>query len=241
MKLFILGGTGGTGKQIVSQALEAGHDVTVLARDRAKCGADQPRLRVIVGDLQNGAALADAMRGQDAVISAIGRGYSFKSEHLIERTVPGMIAAMKAAGVRRLLFTSALGVGPSFADSPLVPRLFFRTLLRGIYADKLIGDQLIRQQRPRLDHRAAVADDRRPADAAAIDRGSASRCRAWRKISRADVAHFLLARPATRQRSARPCWCRIETPGRGVVRCGGIDRPGSHTTGRRRRATAASC
>ena len=45
MKLFILGGTGGTGKQIVVQALEAGHEVTVLARDRAKCGPDHPRLR----------------------------------------------------------------------------------------------------------------------------------------------------------------------------------------------------
>ena len=139
--------------------------MTVFARDRAKCGPEQPRRRVIVGDLQDGAALADAMRGQDAVISAIGRGYSFKSEHLIERTVPGMIAAMRAAGVRRLLFTSALGVGQSVADSPLMARLFFRTLLRGIYADKLIGDQLIRTQRSRLDHRAAVADDRRPADA----------------------------------------------------------------------------
>jgi uncharacterized protein YbjT (DUF2867 family) len=51
MKLFILGGTGGAGKQIVAQAVAAGHEVTVLARDRAKCGPDQARLRVIVGDL----------------------------------------------------------------------------------------------------------------------------------------------------------------------------------------------
>lgn len=99
MKLLILGGTGGTGKQVVFQALEAGHDVTVLARDRAKVGPDRPQLHVIVGDLQNGVALAEAIRGQDAVISVIGRGYSFKSEHLIERTVPGIIGAMEAAGV----------------------------------------------------------------------------------------------------------------------------------------------
>ena len=117
MKLLILGATGGTGKHVVSQALADGHDLTVLARDRARVGPDQPRLRVVVGDLENGAALAEAMRGQDAVISAIGRGYSFKSEHLIERTVPGIIGAMKAAGVRRLLFTSAIGVGASFADA----------------------------------------------------------------------------------------------------------------------------
>ncbi len=195
MKLCILGGTGGTGKQIVFQALEAGHDVTVLARDRARLGADQPRLRVIVGDLQNGAALAEAMRGQDAVISAIGRGYSFKSEHLIERTVPGIIGAMKAAGVRRLLFTSAVGVGPSFADSPFMAKLFFLTLLRGIYADKLIGDQLIRQSG--LDW--TIVQPSQMTDGPLTRRyrsGERLALRGKAQISRADTAHFLLATAA---------------------------------------------
>lgn len=191
MKLLILGGTGGTGRQLVSQALEAGHDVTVLARDRAKLGPDRPRLRVIVGDLQNGAALADAMRGQDTVISAIGRGYSFKSEHLIERTVPRILAAMNAAGVRRLLFTSALGVGPSAANTPLVPRLFFRTLLRGIYADKLVGDQLIRGSA--LDW--TIVQPSQLTDGPltrAYRAGERLPMSGMPRISRADVAHFLL-------------------------------------------------
>ena len=192
MKLFVIGGTGGTGKQIVSQAVEAGHEVTVLARDRAKCGPEQPRRRVIVGELQDGAALADAMRGHDAVISAIGRGYSFKSEHLIERTVPGIVAAMKAAGVRRLLFTSALGVGPSVADAPILPRLFFRTLLRGIYADKLIGDQLIRGSG--LDW--TIVQPSQMTDGPltrAYRSGEHLALSGMPKVSRADVAHFLLS------------------------------------------------
>ena len=195
MKLCILGGTGGTGKQIVFQALEAGHDVTVLARDRARLGADQPRRRVVVGDLQNSTALAEAMRGQDAVISAIGRGYSFRSEHLIERTVPGIIAAMKAAGVRRLVFTSAVGVGQSFADSPFIAKLFFLTLLRGIYADKLIGDQLIRQSgldwtivQPSQMTDGPLTRSYRSGERLAL-RGRA-------QVSRADTAHFLLATAA---------------------------------------------
>ena len=196
MKLFILGGTGGTGKQIVVQALEAGHEVTVLARDRAKCGPEHQRMRVVVGDLHNGGTvLADAMRGHDAVISAIGRGYSFKSEHLIERTVPGIIGAMKAAGVRRLLFTSAVGVGPSFADSPFMAKIFFLTLLRGIYADKLIGDQLIRQSgldwtivQPSQMTDGPLTRSYRSGERLAL-RGRA-------QISRADTAHFLLATAA---------------------------------------------
>jgi hypothetical protein len=51
---------------------------------------------------------------------------------------------MKDEGVRRLVFTSAFGVGETLRDVPLIPRLFIRTLLRNIYRDKLAGEsQLI--------------------------------------------------------------------------------------------------
>ncbi|MEO8681053.1 MAG: NAD(P)H-binding protein [Vicinamibacterales bacterium] len=125
MKVLILGATGGTGRQLVAQARSAGHEVTAF-------------------DRHAGTALADAMAGRDAVISAIGRGKSFTSHNVIAQSVPVILSAMKAAGVRRLIFMSALGVGESFRDSPILAKLFFRTLLRGIYADKAIGDQLIR-------------------------------------------------------------------------------------------------
>jgi putative NADH-flavin reductase len=191
MKLLVLGATGGTGKQIVAQALDAGHDVTALARPGATPGPEHERLRVVVGDLQHVTALADVMRGHDTVISAIGRGYSFKSEHLIERTVPVILAAMKAAGVRRLLFTSAVGVGPSFADAPLMPRLFFRTLLRGIYADKLIGDQLIRTSG--LDWTIVQPSQMTDGPLTRTYRsGQRLAMSGMPSVSRADVAHFLL-------------------------------------------------
>lgn len=145
MRLFVVGATGGTGKQLLTQALEAGHDVTAFARDPGKIAAQHPRLRCIRGDLTDQRGLGDTLRGHDAAISAIGRGYSFRSERLIQRAVPVILAAAQAAGVRRLIFVSALGVGESVRQAPLQARLFFGTLLRGIYADKLIGDNLIRQ------------------------------------------------------------------------------------------------
>ena len=145
MKLLILGATGLTGKHVVSQALDAGHELTVLVRDRARLAAASPRLRVVDGDMQNGTALADAMRGQDAVISALGRGLSFKPEHLMQRCVPVILQTMGQARVRRLVFTSAFGIGETWRDTPFMPRLFARTLLRGIYADKALGEASIRQ------------------------------------------------------------------------------------------------
>ncbi len=191
VKLFVLGATGGTGKQIVSQALEGGHDVTLFVRDQAKVGAARPRSRAILGNTEDSAGLTDAIRGHDAVVSALGRGYSFSSEHLIERSVTVIIAAMRSAGVRRLLFMSAMGVGESVADAPVMARLFFSTLLRGIYADKLAGDRLIAGSdldwtivRPSKLTDGPLTGNYRSAERLAMS--------GMPGISRADVAHFTL-------------------------------------------------
>jgi putative NADH-flavin reductase len=179
------------GRHLVTQALDAAHEVTVLARDRAKVSARHERLRIVDGDVKNIAALGDAMRGQDGVISAIGRGKSFKSENLIAESVPGILATMQETGVRRLVFTSALGVGDSYRDSPLVPRIFFRTLLRGIYADKLIGDTMIRNSR--LDWtivQPVVLTDDPPTRKYRV--GEQLQLSGINKVSRADAAHYIV-------------------------------------------------
>jgi len=99
-----------------------------------------------VGDvIQDPATLNDAVRGQDAVISSLGVGQSFNPAGLIARAAPRIVDAMQRAGVRRLVFTSAFGVGPTWPDTPLLPRLFIRTLLRRVYADKTAGEAAIRQ------------------------------------------------------------------------------------------------
>ena len=193
MKLLVLGGTGGTGRQVVAQALEAGHDVTVFARNPSGAAIPHQRLRIVEGDVRAPAALGEAMRGQDAVISAIGRGKSFKSEHLIAQSVPGIIAAMRENGVTRLIFTSALGVGETYRDCPLFQKVFIRTLLRGIYADKIIGDQMIRDSR--LDWTIVQP--------AALTDGPLTRTyrvgehlplSGIASVSRADTAHFIIDR-----------------------------------------------
>lgn len=194
VKLFVLGATGGTGQQIVAQALDAGHEVTALARDRTRITTQHPRLKIIGGDTTGGeAAMAGPMHGHDAVISAIGRGKTFKSDRLIERSVPGILGAMKASGVRRLMFTSALGVGETFRDSPLLPKVFFRTLLRGIYADKLVGDNLIRDSgldwtivQPAVLTDGPLTRQYRSGEHLPMSGMPA--------ISRADTAHFILDR-----------------------------------------------
>ena len=193
MNLLILGATGRLGQHIVTQALAAGDGVTILIRDRSKAPPPHERLRLCDGDVTNPGPLGEAMRGQDAVISALGRGMSFKSERLIERSVPGILATMEAQGIRRLVFTSALGVGDSYRDAPVVPKFFFRTLLRGIYADKAIGERMIRNSnlewtivQPAQLNDGPLTKNYRSAERLALS-GMA-------KISRADTAHFILDR-----------------------------------------------
>src|SRR5262245_36171008 len=72
MKVLILGGTMGTGRQAVEQGLERGHTVTALARTPSKLDIQHASLRVIKGDVFDAASLAPAIEGQDAVIFAVG-------------------------------------------------------------------------------------------------------------------------------------------------------------------------
>jgi len=72
MNLLILGATGGTGQALVEQALAQGHTVTAFARNPAKVRATQANLRVFQGDISNYDSLQAAIRGQDAVLSALG-------------------------------------------------------------------------------------------------------------------------------------------------------------------------
>jgi putative NADH-flavin reductase len=192
-RILVVGATGGTGREVVLQALAAGHDVTALARTATQLPIEHPKLRAIDGTLpQDAAVLSNAMAGQDVVISALGRGQSLASHQLLEQSVPAVLTAMRAHGVRRLIFTSAIGVGDAVRDIPFLPALFARTLLRGIYADKVIGERMVRESG--LDwtiaQPAGLTNGPRTERYQAAERLTLN---GLPKIARADVAHFLLA------------------------------------------------
>lgn len=67
MKVAIFGATGGTGIELVRQALERGHAVTAFVRDPAPLAASGDGLTIITGDIHNMTDVARCVRGQDAV------------------------------------------------------------------------------------------------------------------------------------------------------------------------------
>jgi len=192
-KLLVLGATGGTGQQVVKQALEQGHNVTALVREPTRMSVRSDRLRVIAGSVTaDSTALATAMRGQDVVISVLGVGKSFKSGNLITESVPRIVRAMKDENVRRIIFVSAFGVGVTIRDVPLVPRLFIRSLLRDIYRDKAAGDAKLIDSN--LDWTLVYPTGLADGPATGQYRvGERLELQGFPHIARADVAAFLLA------------------------------------------------
>jgi putative NADH-flavin reductase len=188
MHLLVLGATGGTGREVVSQALAQGHDVTAFVRDRARLPITSERLRIVEGAIEG---VGEAVASQDAVISALGAGKSFKSEGLIQRAMPIVIDAMNRSGVRRLIFMSAFGVGDTWSDIPLLPRIFVRMLLRDLYADKAAGEQIL--SRSNLDwtlvYPAGLTNKPRTGR---YRTGEHIALSGFPTIARADVAEFML-------------------------------------------------
>jgi len=72
MKLLIFGATGGTGRELVDQALAQGHEVTAFVRNPAKVTTKHERLKVVKGNILDCHSVGTAVAGQDAVFSALG-------------------------------------------------------------------------------------------------------------------------------------------------------------------------
>lgn len=145
MNLLIFGPTGGTGQELVKQSLEQGHKVTAFARTPAKLRIEHPNLTVIKGDVINSAAVNEAVKGRDAVLSALGTKKLINSDILSTGT-RNIINAMQRHGVRRFVCESSLGVGDSVGQTPWYFKYIARPLiLRNIFADKEIQEQLIRE------------------------------------------------------------------------------------------------
>ena len=195
MRLLILGATGPTGRNLVDQALGAGHEVTALARNALSLTVRHPRLAVVAGDATDVRTLEDAMGGKDAVLSALGAGHSLRSQ-IASRAMAALIPAMRARALKRVIFLSSFGVGESCEQASLLQRIAFRTMLRQIFADKAKADAMLRASGldwtlvyPTLLTNGARAGRYRVGERLAM-KGMPS-------ISRADVAAFMLAQPAT--------------------------------------------
>jgi uncharacterized protein YbjT (DUF2867 family) len=115
MKLTIFAATGNVGRQVLEQAVAAGHDVTAVVRDPAKlsgAGRGTGAVRVVTADLAtpDPAALESAVQGADAVLSGLGPR-SNSDAGIAAQGTRAIVEAMQAAHARRIVVISAAPVG----------------------------------------------------------------------------------------------------------------------------------
>lgn len=137
--LAILGPTGRTGRPLVEQALAAGHSVTALARTPAKLGVRHDRLTVVEGDALDPAAVARVVSGADAVLLALGHTKG-SPDDLMKRSAQVVVAAMTAAGVRRVVTETGAGV-PDPRDPGGLGPAFVRGVMKVVVANLLADSE----------------------------------------------------------------------------------------------------
>ncbi|XP_039987768.1 flavin reductase (NADPH) [Xiphias gladius] len=99
----IFGATGMTGLATLQQAVSAGYNVTVLARDPSKLPADHKASRVVVGDVLIKEDVKTTMEGQDAVIIILGTRNDLRPTTMMSEGTKNIVEAMKARGIRKVV------------------------------------------------------------------------------------------------------------------------------------------
>jgi putative NADH-flavin reductase len=135
MKLLVFGATGGTGRELLTQSLDQGHEVTAFVRNPSRLGnIGHTNLSTVTGNVLDSAAVKSTMPGHDAVLYAIGAGP--KRTTIREQGTRIVIEAMETANVKRLVCLSSFGVGDSRAGLSL----FTRYVVVGIFLRHAFAD-----------------------------------------------------------------------------------------------------
>lgn len=132
-RILIVGATGGTGRQLVAQALERGFRVTALVRNPSKLRLEHQRLTVVQGNVLDAASIDTAMRGQEAVLSALGHRRYFHPTRIQSEGTKNTLRAMETHGVRRFVCMTSLGIGNSAGRLGLIYTFFVVPVILPFY------------------------------------------------------------------------------------------------------------
>ena len=189
MWLALFGATGGTGKEVLAQALAAGHEVKALARDPVKLSAEAG-LTVVPGDVLDQAAVNDCVAGTQAVICVLGTRPGTRGEPIEARGTERILAAMDAHGVKRLIVVSSMGVGESRQQIPIYFRIIMNLMLKRIFQAKEEQERLIKASSTdwTIVRPSGLTDEPRTG----AYRHGVDTSVTGKRIARADVADFVL-------------------------------------------------
>lgn len=187
MKLIVFGASGGVGQEVVSQALFADHHVTAFVRNPDKLSVQHLNLDVVQGDGLDEDAVSSAIKGHDAVICCVGnRGLGATT--LMSEITRHIISGMTQNGLQRIGYVASAGIHKELKG---ISGSLVSFILRNVLADHRRAYDLLRESqlqwtiaRPMQLTNGEMKSTYRESLTGIASQGQ--------KISRSDVAHFLL-------------------------------------------------
>jgi putative NADH-flavin reductase len=191
MKVLILGATGATGLKLIERALTVGHQVTAYVRNPDKLENFKNKITIIHGELTEEQKLIESIAGHDAVLSVLGYRTFKEKSMFISKTMALTIKGMEQHKVSRILYLSSSGIGGK--DSMSNPLVRFLLKLFGLinpFKDHFQTEKLLKQSNLNW----TITRPGRLTDGEALERyREQEELKGFIKISRADVAHFIIA------------------------------------------------
>jgi putative NADH-flavin reductase len=202
MKIAVIGATHGIGLAMTQAALADGHKVTVLARTPSRMPISHSRLRIVTGDALDPDAIVKVVKGQDVVCVCLGTTNVTQTITLFSRCAENLSKALKPEQL--LIAVTGIGAGDSRGHCGfLYDRVFLPIVLRRMYADKDRQERIIMSNITRwiivrpgfLTNGPRTGRYRALTDLRGIHGG---------RISRADVADFMLSQAKSPQFIGKP-------------------------------------
>jgi putative NADH-flavin reductase len=150
MRIVIFGANGQTGRLLTGQALAAGHEVVAVTRRPAEFPMTHDRLTVVEADARDAPAVDRAVKGADAVLSALGVPFTRNQVTIYSDSTARIIAAMTRYEVKRLIVVSSSATEPhhhadgGFLLNRVLQPLVTATIGKTTYADMRRMESLVR-------------------------------------------------------------------------------------------------
>jgi putative NADH-flavin reductase len=194
MKIIIFGASGKTGLLLLNQALQRGHSVTAFVRNPKKISLKHPHLNVVKGDIAEPLSVENAVKGHDIIINTLGVRYGEK-EQICTISTRHILAAMTQYGIRRLIVLSGASSGKSMERlqgfTKWFAEMYARWGDRKAVVDKDNQYKLIMEAH--VDYTIIAAPWLTNGKLTKkYQEGEDIKMGLFKKISRADVAHFIL-------------------------------------------------
>lgn len=189
MKIIVFGATGGVGRHVVNQALQAGYEVTAFVRDLTKLQIENDHLHVVHGDATNAEEVSATIAGHDAVVSCLGSNKMVAKSTQLEEMTQHIVAGMEAHHVKRIVYTASAGINN---ELPGVGGKMVMKMLQNVLTDHRHAVDLIQAHKDlqyTIVRPLGLTNDDYTGEYREAKEGVPENAR---NIPRADVAHFIL-------------------------------------------------